>query len=147
MTQNIRRATEQDAVDIKRLIQHAYAHWTERLADLPDVSAGVIDEIEAGRMHVLELDGTVAGILNAAPHQNALHVMNIAVDPQSGGKGVGKALLAHAESLARATGLKRLALATHKDMGGNVSMYEHLGWHVTGTEAKKVLMQRKLDQD
>ena len=147
MTQLIRQATTKDADQIRQVIRRAYASWTDRLADLPDVSAGVMDEIDGGQMHVLELKGSVAGVLNVAPYHDAFHIMNIAVDPRSGGKGVGKALLAHAETLAKSAGLKRLALATHKDMGGNVSMYEHLGWHVSGTEDNKVLMQRKLDPD
>ena len=147
MTQIIRTATAQDADSISDVIKRAYADWTDRLPDLPDVAAGVIDEIKAGRMHVLETDGAIAGVLNADRHNNAFHIMNIAVDPQHGGKGIGKALLAHAETLATRASVKRLALATHKDMGGNVSMYEHLGWHVTGTDGNKVLMQRKLDQD
>ncbi len=147
MTQIVRTAAAQDADKISDVIKRAYSDWTERLPDLPDVAEGVIDEIDAGQMYVLELDGTVVGVLNAASHQDALHIMNIAVDPHLSGKGIGKALLAHAETLAKRAGVKRLALATHKDMGGNVSMYEHLGWHVTGTEGNKVLMQRKLDPD
>lgn len=147
MTQTIRKATAQDANQIRHVIRCAYAPWAARLTDLPDVSEGVIEEIDAGQMHVLELDGQLAGILNTARHQDALHVMNVAVDPQHNGKGIGKALLRHAETLARGIGVNRLALATHKDMGDNVSMYEHLGWHVTGTEDIKILMQRKLDWD
>jgi len=147
MKQTIRTATADDADRIRRVIESAYANWTERLPDLPDVAAGVVGEIETGQMHVLVSDGSVAGVLNAAQHDDALHIMNIAVDPQQSGKGVGKALLAHAETLARRAGIDRLALATHKDMGGNVSMYEHLGWQVTGTEGNKVLMQRNLEID
>ena len=147
MTVTIRTATEQDAQQISKVIERAYSGWTERLPDLPDVAEGVIDEIDAGQMHVTEVDGVVAGVLNVSPHQDALHIMNVAVDPHHSGKGVGRALLAHAETLARRMGVKRLALATHKDMSGNVSLYEHLGWHVTGTEDNKVLMQRKLDPD
>ena len=101
MTQFIRKATVQDADQIRNVIKRAYAPWAERLSDLPDVSEGVIDEIDAGQMHVLEFDGQLAGILNAARHHDALHVMNIAVDPQHNGKGIGKALLRHAETLAR----------------------------------------------
>ncbi len=147
MAQIVRTANSQDAEKIRRVIENSYSDWTERLHDLPDVSAGVIDEIDAGRMFVLELGGSVVGVLNAAPHDDAFHVMNIAVDPECGGKGVAKALLARAEELAKSANVTHLALATHKDMAGNVSMYEHLGWHVTGTEGNKVLMQRKLDQD
>ena len=147
MEQTIRTATTKDADKIRQVIESAYAYWTERLPDLPDVAAGVIGEIEAGRMHVLESDSSVVGVLNAAQHHNAFHIMNVAVDPQHGGNGVGKALLAHAETLARRAGVIRLALATHKDMGDNVSRYEHLGWQTTGTEGNKVLMQRKLDSD
>ena len=147
MTQNVRLASTQDADRIRHVIDSAYAQWTERLPDLPNVAGGVIDEIEAGRMYIFEINGVVAGVLNAARHHDAFHVKNIAVDPQYGGKGAGKALLAHAEILAKSAGATHLALATHKEIAGNVALYEHLGWHVTGTEGNKVLMQRKLDPD
>jgi len=147
MEQTIRMATATDEDKIRQVIEFAYASWIEHLPDLPDVSSGVIDEIAAGQMHVLVSDSSVVGVLNAVQHHNAFHIMNVAVDPQHGGKGFGRALLAHAEALARHAGANRLALATHKNMGENVSMYEHLGWHVTGTEENKVLMQRKLDPD
>ncbi len=147
MRRTIRKATARDADDIRRIIENAYADWATRLPDLPDVAAGIEDEIDAGRMHILESGGAIVGVLNTARHENALHVMNIAVDTKHGGKGIAKALLAYAETLAKGAGATCLALATHKDMAGNVSMYEHLGWRVTGTEGNKVLMQRKLGSE
>ncbi|MEK6217500.1 MAG: GNAT family N-acetyltransferase [Boseongicola sp.] len=147
MTDAIRTATADDADKIRQVIESAYAIWIKRLPDLPDVASGASGEIEAGRMHVLEIGGVVAGVLNADTHHDTLHVMNIAVEPKHSGKGVGRALIAHAETLAKHARVHRLALATHKDMGGNVSMYEHLGWHVTGTKGNKVLMQRNLDSE
>jgi GNAT superfamily N-acetyltransferase len=147
MTDAIRTATANDAEKIRQVIESAYAIWIKRLPDLPDVAAGVIDEIDAGQMHVLVSDGSIVGVLNTTQRDDAFHIMNVAVDPQHGGKGVGKALLAHAETLARRAGINRLVLATHKDMAGNASMYEHLGWKVAGLEGNKILMQRNLEFD
>ena len=143
----IRAANASDEPQIREVIRHAYADRAERLPDLPDVSEGLIGEIEDGRMHVAEISGAIVGVLNVAARGDALHVMNIAVDPRHSGKGIGKTLLEYAEALAISAGRARLALATHKDMGGNVSLYEHLGWDITETKGNKILMQRKLGQD
>jgi len=56
--------------------------------------------IEAGRMFVAEQDGAIAGFCEAT----AGEVIALFVDPASGSSGVGRALLAHAMTIAAADG-------------------------------------------
>ena len=70
--------------------------------------------------------------------------MNIAVDPDAAGKGVGSALIGALEDTARAAGITDLSLATHRDMPGNVDFYRKLGWSVTGREGNRIMMARHL---
>ncbi len=141
---NVETAAIGDALAIGAVIDGAYVKWRVQLPDLPDVSAGIGEEILAGRMHVARLEGDVVGILNAQAGEDAFHVMNIAVHPDHEGKGIGRALMDHAEALARASGASRMVLATHQDMGDNVGLYQHLGWKVTAYEGVKVMMHRDI---
>ena len=143
----IRAATADEAGNIERLIERAYAPWLKTIRDLPDVSAGVLPEIEASRLYVVEENKTVSGALNVRHSEKILQVVNVAVDPDAAGRGIGRLLMDFADELARTAGKTKLALSTHKDMRGNVEMYEHLGWSVIAREGEKVLMQRDLSAD
>ena len=56
---------------------------------------------------------------------------NIAVRPASQGTGVGRALLAHAETGPPGLGLAELTLYTNSAMTENIELYSRLGWHET----------------
>lgn len=140
----IRHATPLDAAIIGTVLAKAYARWQERLDDLPDVTGGIHDEIEAGRAWVALMDGKVVGCLMGGMHEDSWHLANVAVHPDTGGKGVGRRLINHAESLARGLGIGEMVLATHKDLPENIALYEHLGWKVTNTEGARVMMTLKL---
>ncbi|MEM7267739.1 MAG: GNAT family N-acetyltransferase [Pseudomonadota bacterium] len=138
----IRAAVLEDAAAIRDVIETAYAPFRETIPDLPDVAAGVEDDIRTRTVLVAEKNGLI-GVAIASLDATA-HLMNLAVHPNSGGKGVGKALIAAVESAARNAGAAEIALATHSAMPGNVALYERLGWCVTSHEGAKVLMTKKL---
>ncbi len=56
---------------------------------------------------------------------------NVAVRPAAQGRGVGRALLAHADRTASRLGLTELRLYTHSGMTENIALYTRLGWHET----------------
>ena len=56
---------------------------------------------------------------------------NIAVRPACQGRGVGRALLAHADSTATDLGLAELTLYTNSAMTENIELYSRLGWRET----------------
>jgi ribosomal protein S18 acetylase RimI-like enzyme len=59
-------------------------------------------------------------------------VRSAVVDPDGQGEGHGRALLDHAEALAKEAGLHELRLSTNVLMERNISLYRHCGYRVTG---------------
>ena len=140
----IRRATGADAVGLAHCIDAAYLPHKERISDLPPVSEGIDGDIERNIVWVAEMDGEVVGGLVLVPGEHHAVLANLAVNPEHSGHGLGKKLIDHAEHFCRERGIKELRLSTHKDMPGNVSLYEHLGWVVSGTPGNKIRMTRSL---
>lgn len=56
------------------------------------------------------------------------HVEQVSVHPDCAGRGIGAALLAAAEQLARARGHRRMTLTTFRDVPWNGPYYTRLGW-------------------
>ena len=136
----IKQATREDAADIQDVLIAAYARWQERLDDLPDVTGGVSEDIEADRTWVALDAGRVVGCLMGGMDDGRWHLANVAVHPEASGRGVGRRLIEHAEGLARASGASEMMLATHKDLPENITLYEHLGWVISGQEDARVMM-------
>ena len=59
---------------------------------------------------------------------DALLVENVAVHPSAQGRGVGRALMAFAETQARGSGVRTLRLYTNEIMLDNIRLYEYLGY-------------------
>ena len=85
-------------------------------------------QIGAGKLHVVELEGEVAGFVVFYPRGDHLHVENVAVLPSAQGKGIGKALLSFAEDQARRLGLPAVELYTNVKMVENQAFYPALGY-------------------
>ena len=144
MTGQIRRAVGADADALTSCISAAYAGYFQAGIDLPDVSAGVAEDIAAHLVWVHETGADITGGIFVS-HQGAeAHLMNLAVHPDHMGKRIGSALIDTALAHLVDLGVCEVHLATHKDMPDNVSLYEHLGWRVTGRDGAKVLMTRTL---
>ena len=138
----IRVAVPGDAVALIECIRAAYAQAAARGVDLPPVADGIVDDISTHLVWVAELHGKVVAGLIAGHVGQALHIMNLAVHPDGQGRGIAKALLDLAETVAAVQGVKELRLATHQDMPENVALYCHLGWEVEDVDGIKVLMTK-----
>lgn len=134
----------QDAEALKDCIDRAYAPVKTRLHDLPDVSAGIDDDIAGKIVLAAEILGSIAGVAILGIENKSAHLANIAVDPVHKGKGVGKALIVAVENIAKQQGATELRLATHIGMPENVSLYSHLGWSETSRTESKVLMSKAI---
>nr|WP_283949573.1 GNAT family N-acetyltransferase [Limobrevibacterium gyesilva] len=88
--------------------------------------------VRAHQVWVIELGGTVAGLVVLLPEADHLLLDNIAVDPSWHGKGLGRALMDFAEAEARRRGYAEMRLYTHATMTENRALYPHLGWTETG---------------
>jgi GNAT superfamily N-acetyltransferase len=86
------------------------------------------DKIDAGQVDIAELDGAPIGMLVLIPRDDHLLVENVAVDPEQQGRGVGRALLGHAERTAARLGLPELRLYTNAAMTENLKLYPRLGY-------------------
>lgn len=62
---------------------------------------------------------------------DGLYIGKLAVAPVAQGKGIGRALLAHAEVLARNEGLKKLRLETRIELTGNHRTFQSWGFEKT----------------
>lgn len=130
----IRRAGPADQAAVEAIVNAAYAIYTERVGKSP---GPMLDDysrlIAAGAVSVLEEPtGTIAALIVLLPKPGHLLLDNIAVDPQRQGQGLGRRLIAFAESEARRLGHAELRLYTHVTMVENIALYRHLGFRETG---------------
>ena len=95
-----------------------------------DYEAAVRDHI----VDMLHLDGTLAALIEMRREADHLLIVNVAVSPACQGRGYGRALLAHAEDLARSLGLGELRLYTSVHLTENVKLYERVGYKVDRRE-------------
>ncbi len=139
-----RRAEAEDAASLADCIDKAYADHRQRLDDLPQVSEGLANDINANLVWVAELDHQIVGGLVLVLGDESAVLANIAVDPACAGMGIGRGLIEQAETHCRQLKKKELVLSTHVAMPENVSLYEHLGWKETGRSGNKVHMAKLL---
>ena len=93
---------------------------------------------EAIQVHdfaLIEHGGDLVGLIETTPETDALLIVNVAVEPTSQGRGVGRRLMAYAEELARSRGLMRTRLYTNKLFARNVKLYASLGYQLDLEEA------------
>jgi ribosomal protein S18 acetylase RimI-like enzyme len=127
----LHRAAPADAAAVRDLTRAAYAKWVPLLGREPlpmtvDYDAAVRDHI----VDMLHLDGKLAALIEMHPEADHLLIVNVAVSPAFQGGGYGRALLFHAEELARSLGLKELRLYTSVHLTGNVKLYERVGYKI-----------------
>jgi GNAT superfamily N-acetyltransferase len=125
-----RLATSSDKLTIETLVSEAYTPYIERIGRKP---GPMLDDygalIDAGRVHVVENDGVVSGILVLIPEEEGTMLLdNVAVAPAAQGVGLGKWLMGFAEGKARESGFERIRLYTNEKMVENLGIYERLGY-------------------
>ena len=79
-------------------IDAAYAHYAERIADLPPMSADCAEEIARFQVWVAEVANVIVGGLVLVPGDGFMLLANVAVHPTHTGAGMGRALMALAET-------------------------------------------------
>lgn len=99
-------------------LDHLSVHYALR----PDRRAYFIAEGPAGRV----LGGAGIGELGGYP--DCAELQKIYVAPGAQRRGLGRALMARAESLAKELGYRRLYLETHSALAAAIRMYEALGY-------------------
>lgn len=129
----LRRAGPDDLDATVDLTIRAYAPWTELLGAPPmPVTEDYAPRIARGEVWLLEDAGGLAGLIVLEDEPERLTIYSVAVDPRRQGAGLGRRLLAFAESEAASRGYQRLYLYTNARMTRNVDLYRHCGFVETG---------------
>jgi ribosomal protein S18 acetylase RimI-like enzyme len=146
---SIRRATDADVPAITGIVDAAYAPYVPRMGRKP---APMLDDhaarVRGGEAWVLEVDGTVAGVLVLIEAPDHLMLDNVAVDPAHRGAGLGRALLQFTEAEALRRGHAEVRLYTNVKMTENIALYARIGYRETGraTQAgfERVFMAKRV---
>jgi ribosomal protein S18 acetylase RimI-like enzyme len=144
-----RRATPADVPAILALIRRVVPlmnaggnfQWS---ADYPN-EAVFTEDIQQNHLWVAELDGAVAGVAALTMDQDeeyaqadwdvaepALVTHRLAVDPAAQGRGIALALMAQAETQARAQGLHVLRVDTNSENAATQRLFPKLGYRFAG---------------
>ncbi|MFM8615068.1 MAG: GNAT family N-acetyltransferase, partial [Alphaproteobacteria bacterium] len=89
-------------------------------------------------------------LIEMVPSVDHLLIVNIAVAPEHQGRGFGRALMAHAEDVARSLHLNEMRLYTNALFAENIRFYGRLGYRVDRKEEHAqfgvtVYMSKRLD--
>ena len=129
----LRTARPEDRAAVEAIVNAAYSVYVERIGKPP---GPMLDDygrlIGEGVVSLLEADGAIAGLIVLLPKSDHLLLDNIAVHPDRQGRGLGRRLIAFAESEARRRGFVELRLYTHATMTENIALYTRLGFRQTG---------------
>jgi ribosomal protein S18 acetylase RimI-like enzyme len=133
--EEMRQAVAGDAAAIRALTRAAYAKWVpvigrEPLPMVADYEAAVAKH----RFDLLYVDGVLAALIETIAKDDHLLIENVAVDPAFQKRGLGRKLMAHAETVAAQAGYGMLRLYTNKSFAENVTLYQRLGYVVDREE-------------
>jgi len=133
--EEMRQAVAGNAAAIRALTRAAYAKWVpvigrEPLPMVADYEAAVAKH----RFDLLYVDGTLAALIETIAKDDHLLIENVAVDPAFQKRGLGRKLMAHAETVAVQAGYALIRLYTNKSFAENVTLYQRLGYVVDREE-------------
>jgi GNAT superfamily N-acetyltransferase len=125
------RPAEQDAA--LDLMEAAFATWPDRMPSTRQTWQALVTQREGFRDEHLQVavdrSGVVVGAMVLLVDDSELWVDKLATHPDHWGRGIGRALLAHAFGHAHDRGLERVALSTDSTTGA-LPFYECLGMRV-----------------
>jgi ribosomal protein S18 acetylase RimI-like enzyme len=140
MDQDLRPATSDDLDAVEGIVRSAYSHYLPRIGREP---GPMLDDykrlIQEGRVHVVEHDGAVRGILVLIPQEDAMLLDNVAVCPLAQGLGLGRRMLEFAERAAVNAGYRSIRLYTNEAMTENIELYTRIGYSETHRVEEKRL--------
>jgi GNAT superfamily N-acetyltransferase len=134
MSLEIHRATLEEAPLVLHIMQAAFAEYAGVLnppsganhETLTDVQKAMTD---GGALLAWDCDLAV-GSARFRPEPDCMYVGRVAVLPEYRGKGVGAALMAAMEDVAREAGRSKIRLGVRMALPGNLMFYEKLGYTV-----------------
>lgn len=128
-------AAARDVEIIKRLTRSAYGKWVPLIGREPlPMTVDYAVALQSHRFDLLVDRKRVVGLIETVLQDRYLLIVNVAVEPGSQGRGFGRRLVAHAESLASASGLESVRLYTNIRFVENIRLYASLGYEVEREE-------------
>jgi ribosomal protein S18 acetylase RimI-like enzyme len=145
----IRPAHPADILVIRDLVQRAYGPYVERIGRQPaPMDDDYAEKVRQGHAFVAE-DTGVVGLIVLIHKPDHVLIENVAVDPNRKGSGIGRALLAFAETSARKSGILTLRLYTNAAMTENLAFYPRLGYQEvdrrTDDGFERVFFSKRID--
>ena len=135
----LRQAKATDATAIRDLTRSAYAKWVPLIGREPKpMTADYEAAVRSHRFDLAYVEGTLAALIETIREPDHLLVENVAVSPAFQGRGLGRRLMAHAETLAKAAGFSEVRLYTNQRFAENIALYRRLGYAVDREEDVKV---------
>lgn len=132
---SLRRAGAGDAGAVRELSRLAYAKWVPLIGREPfPMTADYGNAVIAHMIDLHEENSTLIALVETVAMDDHLLIENIAVHPSHQGKGLGDALLAHAEELAATRNFDETRLYTNEAFVSNVAFYERRGYSVYSRE-------------
>lgn len=130
-----RKADPEDAEHVRALVRAEYAKWVpvtgrEPLPMVADYRRAIVEH----RIDLMCEASNIVGPIQVEPRDNHLWIENIAVSPDWHGKGLGRRLLEHAESIAATMDLRVMRLLTNGAFDSNVALYQRVGFAIERTE-------------
>ena len=137
--EELRQAVATDASAIRELTRAAYAKWVPLIGREPKpMTADYAEAVHQHRFDLLSVEGELAALIETIPENDHLLIENVAVSPSFQGRGFGRKLMAHAETLAASSGFAEIKLYTNKLFAENVELYLRLGYRVDREEVLPV---------
>jgi len=131
----LRRAVAADAAAVRTLTRAAYAKWVPVVGREPKpMQADYERAIAEHRIDLALLGAELAGLIETIEQPDHLLVENVAVAPAFQGRGLGRRLMMHAESLAAASGRAEIRLYTNSRFTENIALYRRLGYRIDREE-------------
>ncbi len=128
-------ARPEDAAAIRRLTREAYTRWVPVIGREPlPMRADYAAAVQAHLFGLVWIEDRLAGLVEMIPGEDHLLIENVAVGPWYQGRGLGRRLVAHAETVARDMGVAEVRLYTNALFRRNVTLYRSLGYRVTREE-------------
>lgn len=142
----IRKATIEDAENLKSCMNKAYSKYLKRLKGkpLPPMTVDYVEEIASFPVWIAESHKEIVGGLILMFEDDYTTIANVAVRPDFQGNGLGRGLMDFAELEAKRRGYVEIRLATHVLLTENVSFYIKLGWIEIGRDDFRVYMKKSI---
>jgi ribosomal protein S18 acetylase RimI-like enzyme len=132
----LRQGVTSDAAAIRALTCEAYAKWIAVIGREPKpMTADYVQALRTHRFDLLHIDGALAALIETAAMADHLLIENLAVAPSFQARGLGRKLMAQAETVANSAGLSEIRLYTNKLFAENLRFYGGLGYRVDREEA------------